>query len=76
MAEVAEYFNRFFTIVIKDIITDPLVHSEWAYFMSMFKNGPLDSARIHLYLEILSKEQNKKSQSKNDDRGSSSVHSA
>lgn len=76
MVEVAEYFNRFFTIVLQDIIPDPLVHSEWTYFMSMFKNGPLDPGRIELYLEILSKEQKKKNESKALDRSVGSVDSA
>lgn len=76
MVEVAEYFNRFFTIVLQDIIPDPLVHSEWTYFMSMFKNGPLDPGRIELYLEILSKEQKKKNESKALDRSVGSVDRA
>lgn len=76
MAQVAEYFNRFFAIVIQDIVPDPLIHSEWAYFMSMFKNGPLDASRIELYLDILDKEQKKKNESKTSDRSASSVHSA
>ena len=58
--QVAEYFNRFYTLVLKDLITDPLVHSEWLYFQSMFKNNTLEGDRIDLYLGILTNEHKKK----------------
>ena len=53
-SQVAEYFNRFYTLVLKDLISDPLIHSEWIYFQSMFKSAQLEQDRIDLYLNILS----------------------
>lgn len=76
MTEVADYFNQFYTIVIKEVVTDPLINSEWAYFLTMFKNTPLDKGRIDLYLDILAKEHRKKKETTTIEKTTSSVLSA
>ncbi len=75
MTEIADYFNRFFHIVLKPLISDPLVHSEWTYFLSMFKNSPIDSGRIELYLDIINKDHKKNVGTKTSDKDTSSINS-
>lgn len=51
--ELTAFFDRFFTIALKDHIKDPLVQAEWAYFQSMMANSTLDKERINMYLSVL-----------------------
>lgn len=46
--------------MLREHIHDAIVHSEWLYFLSMFKSTSLDKERIDLYLGILSTEKGKR----------------
>jgi hypothetical protein len=73
MSELVNYFNQFYQIVFKDLINDPVVHSEWVYFISMLSHGTVDVERIRLYLGILSNEHKKKQEVKSNDTKTNSV---
>ena len=64
MTEIISYFSRFYSIVIKPLIDNPLLHSEWVYFVSMLNNNTLEKDRIELYLSILAKEHQDKAECK------------
>lgn len=55
MSEITTYFNRFYNICLKPAIDNPLIHSEWVYFVSMINCNTLEKDRIELYLNILAK---------------------
>lgn len=59
LQEACEFFNRFYLITLKEHISDPVLHSEWNYFLSMFKTNSLEKERIELYLSILQTEKTK-----------------
>lgn len=58
--DVVEYVTRFYTLALKEHITDPLVHSEWTYFLSMLKAPVFEKERMELYLGILANERKRK----------------
>jgi hypothetical protein len=62
--EISEYFNRFYQTILKEHINDAIIHSEWTYFLSMFKNAALEKERIELYLTILTGERTKRLEQK------------
>lgn len=54
--EIAAFFDKFFTIALKDYINDPLVHAEWSYFQSMMSSNTLEKDRVSMYLSVLKNE--------------------
>jgi hypothetical protein len=46
--------------VLREHIHDAIVHSEWLYFLSMFRAHSPDKERIELYLGILSSEKGRR----------------
>lgn len=73
---MCEYFNQFYQTVLKEHIHDAIVHSEWLYFLSMFRTPALDKERIDLYLGILASERNRRDRKAKEAEGSSSVQMA
>ena len=53
-------FDKFYQTTLKDHIEDPLIHSEWIYFMSMMSNENFERDRVTMYLNILENERKKK----------------
>ena len=58
--EIADFFDKFYQIALKDHIKDPLLHSEWSYFQSMLSNPNFERDRIKMYLNILQNDKKKK----------------
>jgi hypothetical protein len=51
-------------LVLREHLNDPILHSEWLYFLSMFRTNSLEHDRLELYLGILANERKKKPESK------------
>jgi hypothetical protein len=60
--ETIYHLNTFYNIIIREHVTDPLINSEWSYFMSVLESAQKD--RIDMYLNILTSEQTRKNKNK------------
>lgn len=63
----------FYQTVLREHIHDAIVHSEWLYFLSMFKTPTLDKERIDLYLGILASERNRREKKGKEGEGRNSM---